>query len=92
MDILAQIILLLLQIYFYIIIAEVVISWLIVFDVINIRNPQAANLVRLLRRMTDPVMNPIRKMVPPIGGIDISPLIVIFGIILLQNLVGRLMY
>jgi YggT family protein len=82
-----QILLLLLDICFWIIIAQVVLSWLITFEVINIRNPQAANIVRLVDRLTAPVYNPLRKVIPPIAGIDITPIIVIFGIYLLKSLV-----
>jgi YggT family protein len=89
---LAQIIVELLDIYIYIIVASIVVSWLIAFDVINIRNPQAANLVRLLDKLTDPVFRPLRKYIPPLGGIDISPIIVIFGISLLQRLIMRLAF
>lgn len=87
-----QILLFLLNAYFYIIVIEVVVSWLLVFEVINVRNQQAQNLVRLLRKLTDPVMTPIRKYVPPIGGIDISPIIVIFLIFMLQNLIARVFF
>lgn len=75
-----------LDIYIYIIIAGAVASWLIAFEVINIRNPQAANLVRLLNKLTDPVYKPLRKYIPPIGGIDITPIIVILLIFLVQNI------
>jgi YggT family protein len=92
MSAIGQFLLFLLNIYFYIIVIEVVVSWLLVFEVINVRNPQAQNLVRLLRKLTDPVMVPIRKYVPPIGGIDISPIIVIFLIFVLQNLIYRVFF
>ncbi len=92
MSAIGQVLLFLLNIYFYIIVIEVVVSWLLVFEVINVRNPQAQNLVRLLRKLTDPVMVPIRKYVPPIGGIDISPIIVIFLIFVLQNLIYRVFF
>lgn len=84
----AQILLFGLQIYFYIIIVQVIVSWLIAFDVINAKNPQAANLLRLLDKATEPVYKPLRKFIPPIGGIDITPIIVIFGIYLLENAVA----
>ena len=87
MEMLGKILLLGLDIYVWIIIASVVISWLITFGVMNTRNPQAANLVGLLEKATDPVMSRIRKFIPPIGGIDITPIIVIFGIYLLQSIV-----
>lgn len=82
-----QLLLFLLQAYFYVIIAQVVISWLVVFDVINIRKKPVENLVRLLVKLTDPVLTPVRKIIPPIGGIDLSPLVVIFAIFILQGLV-----
>ena len=67
----------------------IAVSWLIAFDVINARNPQADKLLRLLDRATEPVYKPLRKFIPPIGGIDITPIIVIFGIVLLENLIVR---
>lgn len=79
-----------LQIYFWIIIINVVVSWLIAFGVFNTNNPQAANIVRLLNKLTEPVFKPLRKFVPAIGGIDITPIIVIFGIYILQNIIARL--
>ncbi|WP_435640100.1 YggT family protein [Micavibrio aeruginosavorus] len=87
-----QLLITLLNIYLFIIIAGVVISWLIAFDVINTRNPQAGNLVRLIERITQPVYAPLRKFIPPIGGIDITPIIIIFGIYLLQSLIGSMFF
>lgn len=84
---LGSVLLLILDICIWIIILQAVLSWLIMFDVINIRNQQAANFVRLLDRITSPVYTPLRRFVPPIAGIDISPLIVILAIYLLQSLV-----
>ena len=87
MAFIGEILLLLLDICFWIIIVQVVLSWLITFEVINIRNPQAANFVRLIHRITAPVYRPLRKLIPPIAGIDIAPIILIFGIYLLKSLV-----
>ncbi len=87
MTLLARLLLEALNIYVYIIIASVIVSWLIAFDVINTRNQQAANLVRLLGRATDPVYKPLRKYIPPLGGIDVTPIVVIFGIYLLQRII-----
>ena len=77
----------LLQLYVFIVIAQAVISWLVAFGVLNLSNPQAARLVELLAKLTEPVMAPIRRYVPPIGGIDITPIIVIFGIMLIKQLI-----
>ena len=81
-----------LSIYSWIIIIQVVVSWLIVFGVFNLNNPQAKNLMGLLEKATDPVYRPLRKFIPPIGGIDITPLIVIFGIMFLQRIVASVFF
>ena len=85
-----KLLLLALQIYSWIIIASVIISWLIAFEVINTKNEQAQNLLKLLDRVTAPVYTPLRKFIPPIGGIDITPIVVLFGIYILEQVVIRL--
>lgn len=87
-----QLLIFLLNVCFWIIIIQVVLSWLITFEVINIRNQQAANFVRLIDRITAPVFTPLRKVVPPIAGIDITPIIVIFVIMLLKSLVASVFF
>lgn len=82
-----KILLLALDIYLWIIIIQVALSWLVAFNVVNLSNPQAQNFVRLLQKATDPVFTPLRKFIPAIAGIDITPIIVIFAIYALQNLV-----
>lgn len=82
-----QILVFLLDVFFWIIIIQVILSWLIAFDVINIRNPQARNLVALIEKATAPVYAPLRRFIPPIAGIDITPIIVIFAIKLLQSFI-----
>ena len=76
-----------LQIYLWIIIIQVALSWLVVFNVVNLSNPQAQNFVKLLDKATNPIYSRLRKFIPTIGGIDITPIIVIFAIYLLQSLV-----
>lgn len=75
------------QLYIFAIILQVALSWLVAFDIVNANNDAARRLTDALKKLTDPVYTPIRKFVPPIGGIDITPLIVI---ILLQLLMGFL--
>ena len=88
---LANMLALILDIYFYIIIASVVISWLVAFDIVNIRHPKAAKVVELLNKATEPVYKPIRKVLPPIGGIDLSPIVVIIGIALVKDLIYKIL-
>ena len=77
----------LLQLYIYILIAAAVLSWLVAFNVVNTRNPFVAPIGEFLYRITEPVLRPIRNMLPNLGGIDISPVIVILIIIFIQAVV-----
>ena len=77
---------LIIQIYIAIIVIQVAVTWLIAFDVINPNNEQAQNLMGALRKATDPVYKPIKKYVPPIGGIDITPIIVIILLMVLEHI------
>tara|TARA_R110002072_G_scaffold7926_1_gene42090 strand:- start:549 stop:827 length:279 start_codon:yes stop_codon:yes gene_type:complete len=76
------------HLFILIIIVQVALSWLIAFDIINSENEAARNLTALTKKFTDPVYTPLRKYIPPIGGIDITPMIVIIG---LQIIVGLLL-
>jgi YggT family protein len=59
------------------IIVSAVMSWLVAFDVINLRNPLVANIARFLDAVTRPILRPFQRMIPPLGGVDISPIIVL---------------
>lgn len=76
-----------LEIYSFVIIIAVVASWLVAFNVINLYNGFVRSLMRVLSALTEPVFRLVRKVVPPIGGLDLSPLIVLFGVYFLQNFV-----
>lgn len=86
----AQTLTLLIQFYIFVIILHIAVSWLIIFKVIDVENPQARNLVNLLQKATDPVMKPVQKYVPPIGGIDLTPVVVIIGLQILISLVWKI--
>jgi YggT family protein len=78
---------LLLTLYIYILVAAAVMSWLIAFNVVNPRNQFVAMVGEFLYRVTEPVLRPIRSVLPNMGGIDISPLIVIVIIWFIQLVV-----
>jgi YggT family protein len=80
------------DIYIAIIVVQVAVSWLIAFDVINAENQQARNLMNLLSRATDPVYKPLKKYIPPIGGIDITPLVVILLLSIARAIVIGALY
>ncbi len=87
-----QILIFLLDICFWIIMIQVVLSWLIAFEVINVRNERAANFVRLIDKLTAPIFTPLRRFIPPIAGIDLTPIVVIFAIFLAQKLVASIFF
>lgn len=87
MILIAQILDLLLDVYLWIIIAYVIVSWLIAFGVFDARNPRAQQITEVLERLTAPVLKPIQKAIPPIAGIDLSPIIVIIGIQILKRII-----
>jgi YggT family protein len=62
------------------IIISAILSWLVAFDVINLRNPMVYNIARFLDAVTRPILRPVQKIIPPIGGVDISPIIVLLVI------------
>ena len=67
----------LLQLLIFAIIASAILSWLVAFNVINLRNQFVYNVVHLLEAVTRPVLAPFRRFIPTLGGVDISPIIAI---------------
>ena len=78
----------LIQIYIWVIIAGAVFSWLVAFNIVNMHNPFAASVSYILYRLTEPPLRPIRTFLPNMGGLDISPVILILGLILLRELLS----
>jgi YggT family protein len=76
-----------LYMYIWVIIAAAVLSWLVAFNVVNTRNPVVAGIGEFLYRITEPLLRPIRNRLPNMGGIDISPLILILIIIFLRYVI-----
>ncbi len=79
--------LLLLQLYEYVVIAAVIASWLVVFNVINARNEIVRGILRALDALTEPVFRQVRRIIPPFGGLDLSPLIVLIALWFLERLI-----
>ena len=82
-----DIILLILQIYIWLLIAAAVLSWLIAFNVVNTRNQVVAMVADFLYRITEPALRPIRRRMPNLGGIDLSPLVLVFIIIFIRYVI-----
>jgi YggT family protein len=73
-----------LRLYIWILIAAAIFSWLVAFNVVNVRSPVVGMVGDFLYRITEPALRPIRNMLPNLGGLDISPVILILIIIFLQ--------
>ena len=84
---LLNVILLALQLYTYLIVASAILSWLVAFNVVNTRNDVVRSIWTFLDAVTEPALKPIRRILPNLGGIDISPVILILLIIFIQKLI-----
>ena len=84
---LLNVILLALQLYTYLIVASAILSWLVAFNVVNTRNNFVRSIWKFLDAVTEPALRPIRSILPNLGGVDISPIILILLIIFIQNLI-----
>jgi YggT family protein len=89
---LLEVIIYLLWAYWYIVIAAVILSWLIAFNVVNTRNQIVAMIADFLYRVTEPVFRPIRQFMPNLGGIDFSPLIVLLILYIIERSIVLYIY
>src|SRR5215471_13815547 len=89
---LLDVILIALNIYMWVVIAAVILSWLVAFNVVNTRHPFVAAVADFLYRITEPVLRPIRNLMPNLGGIDISPIILFLIIILIERVIIYYIY
>ena len=78
------------NIYIWILIAGAILSWLVAFNVVNTRNRFVYMLGDFLHRVTEPVLRPIRRVLPNLGGIDLSPLVLILLLLFLEQVLTRL--
>ena len=87
-----DIVLIVLDLYVWLLIASAILSWLIAFNVVNTRNQFVAAIAEFLFRITEPVLGPIRRSLPSLGGLDISPIVVILIIMFLQLVITYYIY
>jgi YggT family protein len=81
-----------LGLYTFVIIAAVVSSWLIAFGVLNTANHLVRQIVHVLDALTDPLFRRVRKIIPPIGGLDLSPIVVLIGVQFVNYVLDNLLY
>ncbi|MCB1413283.1 MAG: YggT family protein [Xanthobacteraceae bacterium] len=87
-----DIILIVLDLYVWLLIAAAILSWLIAFNVVNTRNQFVSAIAEFLYRITEPVLAPIRNFMPNLGGLDISPVILILIIMFIQRIITYYIY
>ncbi|MDD3029132.1 MAG: YggT family protein [Alphaproteobacteria bacterium] len=80
----------LLNFYVWALIIAALLSWLVAFGILNPYNRFVQVVLGLLTRITEPLLAPIRRVLPPMGGIDLSPLVLIFAIYFLQSFIRHL--
>ena len=80
-------ILTLIDIYTWIIIAGAILSWLFAFNIVNLGNPVIRQIAAVIDALTEPLLAPIRRFLPNLGGIDISPVILILGLMFVKRFV-----
>ena len=73
------------DIYFYVIMVNVILSWLIAFNIVNTYNQFVSTILYATKRLTDPLLDPMRKIIPNLGGIDISPILLILLLLFVQD-------
>lgn len=78
-----------LDLYWWVVIVSVVLSWLVAFDVLNTRSQAAQTIWRAVEALTEPLLRPIRSVLPAVGGLDLSPLILLLGLQFLRDLIAR---
>ncbi len=87
-----SLLLIILRLYTFVIIGSAILSWLVVFDVVNYRNRFVYQFSRFLDALTDPLLRPIRKVIPLIGGVDLSPVVLLLAIWFIQQVLRGPLY
>ena len=78
------------DLYIWIIIIGAIMSWLVAFNIINTTNQFVYMVIDFIYRITEPALRPIRRVIPNFGSVDISPIVLILGLIFLQMVLGNL--
>jgi YggT family protein len=78
------------DLYLFIVLAAIILSWLIAFNVVNTRHPLVYQINRVLIALTEPVLRPIRRVIPAVGGMDFSPIVLFLVLGFIQRLVNNI--
>lgn len=89
---LIQVIIMAIDLYIWAVIVSIVLTWLVHFNVVNTRNRFVYLVGNFLHRLTEPALRPIRRFLPNLGGIDISPVVLFLGLYFVQLMLGNILY
>src|SRR5262245_29637968 len=87
-----DVLLIAIDIYIYVVIAAAVFSWLVAFNLVNMRNQFVGSIGEFLYRATEPLLGPIRRTLPNMGGLDISPIVLWLGLIFVKLVIAYYIY
>ncbi len=87
-----DLVLLILQLYTYVIVISAVLSWMLAFNVLNYSNQFVRSVWTALNALTEPLLRPIRNIMPNLGAVDISPVILLLAIFLLERIIVYYVY
>ncbi len=87
-----DVILLILQLYTWVIIISAVLSWMLAFNVLNYDNQVVRSIWTAINALTEPLLRPIRRIMPNLGAVDISPVVLLLGIFLLERIIVYYIY
>ncbi|MBL8590515.1 MAG: YggT family protein [Methylobacteriaceae bacterium] len=89
---LLDVVLILLDLYTYVVIAGVILSWLLAFNVVNYGNPFVRSVWQAVSALTEPLLGPIRARLPNLGGVDVSPVVLLLGVFLFRRIIELYIY
>lgn len=87
-----EIVLLIMDLYWWVLVAMIVLSWLISFGIINTKNQFVASVWQIVNTLTEPLLKPIRRFIPSMGGLDLSPIILFLGLYFARRVIVLYVY
>jgi len=87
-----EVVILLMDLYWWILLAMIVLSWLISFNIVNTSNQFVATVLRVVTSLTEPLLKPIRRIIPSVGGLDLSPIVLFIGLYFARRVIILYIY
>jgi len=84
--------LIVINLFIWVVIIQAILSWLIAFNVVNTYNRVVGTISEVLYRLTEPALRPIRRYLPSMGGVDLSPMVLILGLIFVQMVLEEILF